>query len=290
MQDIDTDGLVAVHLHQPLSDQFGALHHFHIRTPVEALRALEVNLPGFRQAVQQTSAYWIVVDGELRTYDDTTDPRVQLPVFNDVHFVPKVSGNAFLGPALIGALFPALGATATQVLGGLLMVGLLTGLSLLIAPKKKKEKEEKKDENYAFSGPENVTGQGVAVPLLYGRCHCASVVVSASLMLGTELPPDPALGLMSVQQDVSFARILSRQAPPDELEPPEGGWPPIIQTSFVPMRVGPQGWEYLGAVGKMLVENGNPEKAQVEYFASLDRKYGWDRIDGFRLYNGRLIS
>jgi predicted phage tail protein len=285
----DTDGLVAVHLHHPLSEKFGPLHHFHIRTPVEALRALEVNMPGFRQAVQQTSAYWIVVDGELRTFDSPSDPTAQLPVFNDVHFVPKVSGNAFLGPALIGAMFPTLGATATQVLGGLLVAGLLMGLSMLIAPKKKKEKEKKKDENYAFSGPENVTGQGVAVPVVYGRCHCTSVVVSASLTLGSELAPDPALGLVVVQ-DAALARALTNEPPPTDLEPPLTGWPPIIQTNFTPPRVGPQGWEYLGTVGKMMVVGGDPEKVEVEYFASPDRAFGWDRLDGFRLFNGRLVN
>ena len=38
----------------------------------------------------------------------------------------------------------------------------------------------------------------------------------------------------------------------------------------------------MATVGKMMAIGGDPEKVAVEYFASPDRVYGWDRLDGFR--------
>jgi predicted phage tail protein len=294
----DTDGLIAVHLHHPLSDQFGALHHFNIHTPLEALVAIDANYPSFLREFQKVPEYWIVVDGDLKHYSDFKDPEMKFQVHHEVHFVPKVEGNAFLGTALVGAIFPSLvGTTAATILGGLLMAGVFIGLSLLLAPKTKKEKETKKDENYAFSGPENVTAQGVPVPLLYGRCHCGSVVVSASLILGGDLPPDGSAGLQTMM-------LASFDDP--GLEPPPSGWPPIEEFYFRPvdmsapaMRLyGPKGWDYVGTVGKMLIDNARPEKAEVDYFRSPRQTwagapaeyYGWDQASGFHIYNPRMLA
>ncbi|HMF68441.1 MAG TPA: hypothetical protein VK602_12625 [Phyllobacterium sp.] len=296
----ETEGLIAVHLHQPLSEEFGDLHHFNIRTPFEALHALDANYPKFRREFAKHPAYWIVVDGELKTYEDFRDQTAKLPVKHEVHFVPKVTGNQFLGVALVGAIFPAIAGTVTaQILGGLLMAGLFLGLSMLLAPKKASEKDTEKDQNYAFSGPENVTQQGVAVPLLYGRCHCGSVVVSASLMLGTDLSPD-----VPPPPPAAVADYPTNATP--GLTPPPGGWPAIEKNLFKPLnydhgsisRVGPKGWEYMGVVGKMIVVNGKAQKADVEYFRSPRQVwpgapvtyYAWDRLTGFQQWNARLLN
>lgn len=298
MQQHDTEGLIAVHLHHPLSEEFGALHHFNIHTPIEALFALDANYPNFRREFEKAPAYWIVVDGELQTYKDFKDPQIKLPVKHEVHFVPKVGGNQFLGVALVGAIFPAIaGTTTASIIGGILMAGVFLGLSMLLAPKKAKTEDTKKDENYAFSGPENVTAQGVAVPLLYGRCHCGSVVVSASLMLGTDLSPDvPPPPPATVPEYPSGGSVAA----------PPGGWPAIAQRNFKPTnydhgsvtKVGPVGWDFMGNVSKMVVVNGKAQRADVDYFRSPRQVwaghpvdyYGWDRLEGFHAYNARLLN
>lgn len=294
----DTEGLIAVRLHHPLSDEFGAEHYFNIRSPLEAVSALDANYPKFRAAFAKQPAYWIVIDGELTTFESAHDLRLQMPVKREIHFVPKVSGNAFLGAALVGAIFPTLGATATTVLGGLLMAGLLMGLSMLIAPKKSKKETEKKD-NYAFSGPENVTAQGVPVPLIYGRVHAGSVVVSASLYLGTDLPPN-----LPPPPPATVPEYPSTGTP--GLQPPPTGWPPIEMSTFEPpnyehgyvRRIGPRGWDYLGNVNKNIVVNGKSSRQDVDYFKSPPQHwggapvlyYGWDRLEGFHAYNARALN
>lgn len=296
----DTEGLIAVHLHHPLADAFGPEHYFNVHSPLEAVSALDANYPSFRSAFAKISEYWVVIDGELTTFESAKDARLQMPIEREIHFVPKVQGNAFLGPALVGAIFPALGATATQIFGGLLMAGLLMGLSILIAPKKpKKEEETKKDENYAFSGPENVTSQGVPVPLIYGRVHAGSVVISASLSLGTDLSPD-----VPPPPPATVPEYPSGATP--GLQPPPSGWPAIAQRNFRPTnydhgsvtKVGPVGWDYMGNVSKMVIANGKAQRADVDYFRSPQQVwpghpvayYGWDRLEGFHTYNARLLN
>ena len=93
--------------------------------------------------------------------------------------------------------------TTVNILGALLVTGVMVGLSFLLKPKPPKAAKEKgKNEGYSFSGPENVTEQGVPVPLVYGRVYCGSVVISAGLEVndepmtttgGTDLPGGNAM-------------------------------------------------------------------------------------------------
>jgi predicted phage tail protein len=87
-------------------------------------------------------------------------------------------------------LIPAIGVTAANIIGGLIVTGLLIGASMLLSPKPKKLTattatsaggSAAKQSSYSFSGPENTTVQGAAVPCLYGRSWVGSVVISASI-------------------------------------------------------------------------------------------------------------
>lgn len=172
--------LVKVHLHGALAAKFGDVHEFAIRTPREAVQALDANFPGFYKELIKVERYVIVADDEVRDGDSA----VELTFVRDLHLIPAIEGQASLGALAIGALFgiAATSVTAT-VLGGLLVTGIVIGLSLLLKPKQPEQKQEDqtKDDSYAFSGPENVTEQGAAVPLIYGRVYTGSVVISAGL-------------------------------------------------------------------------------------------------------------
>jgi predicted phage tail protein len=174
--------LVNVHLYPPLSDKFGALHKFAIRSPHEAVRALDANYPEFVSEFRKCDRYVILVDdNEVRAGPE----EFMLPVSHDIHLIPRIEGQAFLGPMAVGAVLGIAATSITaQILGTLLVAGVLFGLSMLFRPKKPEKpatEEAKKDDSFAFSGPENVTAQGVAVPLIYGRVFAGSVVVSAGL-------------------------------------------------------------------------------------------------------------
>lgn len=296
--------LVAVHLHGSLGDQFGRVHHFAVRSPREAVQAMDANYPSFLREFSKNPEYWIVCDGDLREGEHAH----ALPVSKEMHLVPKVEGNQFIGPMLIGALFPTLAGTLTaQILGGLLMAALFIGLSVLIAPKKKDD-DDKKDENYAFTGPENVTGQGVPVPLVYGRVFAGSVVVSAGLDLGVEYQPDappapPATvgGYPTTSQPGTpaypggFPAIVA-QKKTVELHGTIPGRPPETKEVTI---YGPAGWVQVGTrtvSAKTTTTTGayTTTTETVEVWRSKIQYSGtqwwmWDRINGFSIYDSRSI-
>lgn len=234
-----SDRLATIYLHGPLADRFGDEHHFAVRTPIEAMRALHANHPGFIGEFAKHERYMLLADGDWRN-----DKQVEFPFSKELHIVPVIEGRAFVGAALVTAVFPAIGATAATIIGGLLMAGIFIGLSYLLTPKIKREDSEGKDENYAFTGPENVTGQGVAVPLIYGRVHAGSVVVSAGLDLGTDLAA-------TVEQPAPTPPASGSTAVEPGMTPPPGGWPPIVSDRFGNKQ--PQGWVLVGTT-KSLVE------------------------------------
>lgn len=216
--------LVNVHLHGPLADKFGAHHAFAIRTPAEAVHALDANYPGFIAAFVAHERYGIVADDDVRD-----DVSIGYPVSREIHFVPVIEGRYFIGPAIIGSLLGIGAATATaQILGGLLMAGLMMGLSMLLTPRPKAKDETKKDESYSFTGPENTTGQGVAVPLCYGRVFCGSVVISAGLEIGSDIAP--ASNIAAPPPGGGSSAVAPG------LPPPPGGFPPIVPHEGFPLQ------------------------------------------------------
>jgi predicted phage tail protein len=169
--------MIRVVLHGPITDRFPAEHTFAIRNPREAVALLNANYPGFWQEFSKHDRWHVVADDDLRDGDSAAF----LPVSRELHFYPQAEGNAFLAAAAVTAITGITG-TAATIIGGLLFAGVMVGLSFLIKPKKPKdEPADAKNESYAFTGPENVTEQGVAVPLIYGRCMVGSVVISAGL-------------------------------------------------------------------------------------------------------------
>jgi predicted phage tail protein len=170
--------MIAVHLYGDLAAKYGHRFEFEARDTVECLRALNANFPTFRTDIAK-GQYEVFADNEYLGPED-----LLRPVQKDVHIAP-VTGGSFA--ALLAPLLGAIGITgvAATIVSGLILVGLMLGVSMLMAPKKQKKEEKpsspEKVEGFAFGGPINVTEQGVAVPLLYGRCHAGSVVVSAGI-------------------------------------------------------------------------------------------------------------
>jgi len=191
-----------IHLHGHLREKFGATFRFDVRTAGEAVRALHVNFPNFRVALEQGS--YAVVRGDL---DEATGLSLELDDINgfqlgagDLHIVPAIAGSKekggflkiLLGILLVGAaIFFSGGALGAAVGAGMLgsavtwgniaAIGvslILSGVSRMLSPT---DEAEKKDESYMLSGPTNTYGQGSAVPLVYGEVICGSVMISAGL-------------------------------------------------------------------------------------------------------------
>jgi predicted phage tail protein len=278
--------LVAIHLHGPLADRFGARHDYSIRTPVEAVAALDANHAGFLAAFAQHDLYCIMADGDWRGGDQAA----HLPVAREIHFCPVIEGRAFLGALLVGALIPSIaGTAAATIIGGVLFAGLMIGLSFLFAPKAPEKEDTKRDDNYAFSGPENVTEQGVAVPLVYGRCFTGSVVVSAGLEVAQ-------IAAASTTPGAGFMRSMSRALPPPSSEvvpgtpvPPDG-FPALVQDDDGNWY--PEGW-----VPVLLLDvdatdedqdpdQGAPKTATVYGIEDQDgdQRNAWNHVKGYYWY------
>lgn len=266
--------IVDVHLHGPLGERFGAKHAFAINNPVEAVAALDANFDGFIPAFKQHGHYLIYADGDWR---DGTEAAF-MPVSKELHFVPRVEGRGF-GGLIVGALFPAIaGTAAASIIGGVLLSGLLFGISYLLTPKVKQTatNEGEKDENYAFSGPENVTAQGAAVPLIYGRVHAGTVVVSAGLELDVEYAAGPAsypsFGAMAAKTAAKAANVNTRA--------PRAGWPPLMQG---PHGLQPKGWDFAARQTLAMLKDGVVREAAI-FIAPNNPNgivYAWSEISGF---------
>lgn len=215
--------LVKIRLHGPLGDKYGAEHRFLISSPREAIDALDANYPGFRRDFLDTRYYALLVDGDWRDGDNTPDVA-RAPIGREIDFCPQIEGRWF-APIVAGLGAIGITGVAATVIAGVISTALMIGISLLLAPKPKKptSKDTAKDESYIFSGPENVTVQGAAVPLIYGTCFVGSVVISAGLEVadGTGVTGNswtwnaPALALSSTDK-----RGRAAKAAPKLLEPP----------------------------------------------------------------------
>ena len=194
--------MITIKLYGHLGKQYGRLHNYAVRSPIEAIKALEANYKGFKQALlnEATAGYKIIVDGQDRSYKE----ELAYPADTEIKIVPilKGSGNNWasiiIGIVLIvvawwnpygwGTLACGVGelAVGEAVIGAMYAIGvslIISGVSgLLIKP------PELQDAQYAeqnggkyFNGAANLSRAGSPVPIAYGKIIVGSVVVHAAI-------------------------------------------------------------------------------------------------------------
>jgi predicted phage tail protein len=197
-------------LHGALKKEFGGPFLLDVNSPAEAFKALIVQLPGFRQRI--SAGNWHVVRGKTRTKGwDLEEEHLTFPLNHEpLHIVPAIAGSGkggglkiIIGVIIIAAAIvlsggtmaaPLSGLTTTTAAGGttltvagnfaVLGVGLvLTGVAMALSPTPKAASLDDRDKkgSFLFNNQQNVTAQGVPIPLVYGRVRVGSVVISASL-------------------------------------------------------------------------------------------------------------
>ena len=179
-----------------------------VNNAAQAVRFLVVNFPKLEKHMAN-NYYKIIVDNDWILRDDELHhPTGQ----NDIKIVPVVGGagggagrQILIGAAIIGIsfLFPGAGLFGTYGLGKtaaatagtagfLTKVGTLTsivgasmvlnGVSTLLTPVETiPEENQDPRRSFNFSGIQNTSKAGVAVPVIYGRTMVGSVVVSANI-------------------------------------------------------------------------------------------------------------
>ena len=174
-----------------------------VNNAAQAIRFLVVNFPNLEKHMADRYYRVLVDKWEL------DEKELHYPSgASDIKIVPVVggaggnTGQILLGAALIGVsfMFPGAGlfgkagaeltggivtgtmakiGTITSVIGASLV---LNGIATMLAPVETiPEENQDPRRSFNFSGIQNTTRAGVAVPVIYGRVMVGSVVVSANI-------------------------------------------------------------------------------------------------------------
>lgn len=218
--------LRTVVLHGALA-QFGERFYLDVKSPAEAIRALIVQIKGFRQALRE-GHYKILKGWPHRPSEDLSldELNLRLGRANEIHVVPVIEGSssgwgkilagvAIIGLAIaapyalgfVGGISGALGTTfgaisaigfsgisfsSVAALGAAIALG---GVAQMLSPTPTQTGGSASVDtkaSFLFGSADNVTQQGVPVPLVFGEFVVGSVVVSVGLST-EELGTDPTV-------------------------------------------------------------------------------------------------
>ena len=190
--------LTTVILDGEMGKMFGREHRLSIKSPRQALRLIDINQGGLLGWIQgnakKFSAYRITCE-----YLDGTKEQISEATYmtnrgriKTVRFTPTImgaGGDSGVLQVVVGAImivasfyFPPAAAFLFQAGVGIAM----SGVSAMLAPKPKTASdasEASKADSYYFSGAENPTDQGQAVPLIYGRIRTGAQAISAGMTI-----------------------------------------------------------------------------------------------------------
>ncbi|EDV1505001.1 tail assembly protein [Salmonella enterica subsp. salamae] len=176
--------------------RFGKRISLNIKTAAEGIRALAIQLPGFRQQMNE-GWYQVRIAGN-DVAPDALSARLNepLPPGAVIHIVPRIVGaksGAFqvvLGVVAIGAAFLTGG--TSMLAWGALSTGLFTagvsmvlgGVAQMLTPLPKTPSMHSSDngkQNTYFSSLDNMVAQGNSLPVLYGEMLIGSRRISQEL-------------------------------------------------------------------------------------------------------------
>jgi len=191
-----------------------------VKTPAEAIRFLLANFPSLRGVMSEGDYKLSVGRSELEIGDHPEYIHLPSASFEPIRIIPVVAGagggtgkilagvgliaaaillaplgGGFLGLGAGAGTFGAagagftLGAGASAAIGSIGLALVVGGVSQLLTPTPNLGNLDSRgiDEttdprrSYSFSGIQNVSRQGVPIPLIYGEVFTGSVVISAGI-------------------------------------------------------------------------------------------------------------
>jgi predicted phage tail protein len=203
--------LRTVVLHGALAAQFGPSFELEVKSPIEAVRALIVQLRGFRQALREGEYRVLKARWNVAETLDIDGVQLRLGRAREIHIVPVIGGSAsgwgkiLAGVAIIGLAIAApyalgLAGGLSATIGGISAIGFsgisfgtiaglgaavaLGGVAQMLSPTPSLaggSASQDRKESFLFGSAENVTAQGGPVPLVFGEFVTGSVVISAGL-------------------------------------------------------------------------------------------------------------
>ena len=164
-----------------------------VNNAAQAVRFLVVNFPGLEKHMAEnyykvSAGHWEISEEELHYPTGS----------NDIQIIPVVggaggnTGRFIMGIALVGIGFAVgggvFGASLAKNLGAISFVknmGMylaLTGIAGMLSPVETlPENEQDPRRSFSFSGIQNTSRAGVAVPVVYGEIITGSVTISAGV-------------------------------------------------------------------------------------------------------------
>jgi predicted phage tail protein len=177
-----------------------------ISTPAEAIRFLLANFPSLRGVISEGDYKVTVGRSELEIGNYPEHLHYPSASFETIRIVPVVAGAGGVGKILAGvALIAAaiilaptggggflaaagsgfLSAGASVAIGSIGVSLALGGIAQLLTPTPKISQGEDSTndprKSYSFSGIQNISRQGVPVPVIYGEVFTGSIVISAGI-------------------------------------------------------------------------------------------------------------
>lgn len=177
--------------------RFGRRFRLQVKDAAEAIRALSVQLPGFRQKLA-SGWYRLRISGS-DTSEQDLHARLHEPLHDGdvIHLVPGTEGAKSGGvfQAVAGAVLTVAGAaisyfsagTLSAFGAGMMKFGaamLIGGVAQMLAPKPKMPEYNSADngkQNTYFSSLDNMIAQGNPVPVAYGEMLVGSRRISQDI-------------------------------------------------------------------------------------------------------------
>jgi predicted phage tail protein len=192
-----TEKIRTIRLYGTLGARFGRVHRLAVASAAEAVRALCVLLPGFKQDLTSSKdrgiAYAVFVGKQNLAADELYAP----PGGDDIRIAPVLQGSKRGGllQTIVGAVLIVAGAAISYFSAGSLSgIGVpmmqlgaamaLGGVVQMLSPQQRGLSAKDGPENgasYNFNGPVNTTAQGNPAPVLYGDMIVGSAVISAGI-------------------------------------------------------------------------------------------------------------
>jgi predicted phage tail protein len=186
-----SEKLRTIRLYGVLGARFGRVHRLAVSSTVEAVRALNVIAPGFKNFMlkaKDNGLTFAVFNGRR----NLSEVHLNQPVGEeDIRIAPILIGSksgglfqVILGAALVAASFiPGLNVAVGSALLGLGASMAVGGVVQMLSPQTGGLASSSGDNgtSYYFNGPVNSVAQGDPVPVVYGRMRVGSKVISAGI-------------------------------------------------------------------------------------------------------------
>jgi predicted phage tail protein len=180
--------LRTIYLHGPLAYKFG-------QEPITLdadelpmlLSGLNSARPGFKNSFfKQDRIALALKNGELIDFIDETRLNWQFGKSPEIHIASEQSGSGFETAGWAASTWFAVGSTSYYIAAAVIYVAMAATVSYVVRSLSEVSTPEsttaRSSQSYLFDQPENISTEGVARPLIFGRFQVGSVVISTDIV------------------------------------------------------------------------------------------------------------